>query len=177
MKKAKKCEFIRGIFCNLNTIQKKLRMKMKILVALVIIIIFSCNQQKTDTKSEGEKVMQTSRDWSGVVATGDVEKSLSYWADDAVVMSAGQPLLKGKKEIRKMVEGSFKTPGFKISWDPQSAEVSGSGDMAYLVEKVTMSMNDSTGKTITMHAKGVTVWKKQSDGSWKDVVDISTPEP
>jgi len=152
-------------------------MKKNILVALTLMIIFSCNQQKIDTKSEGEKVMQTSREWSQITSTGDVEKTLSYWADDAVVMLAGQPILKGKKEIRKMVEESFKTPGFKISWEPQSAEVSQSGDLAYLVEKETMSMNDSSGKAITLYSKGVTVWRKQSDGSWKNVADVSTPEP
>ena len=152
-------------------------MKKNILVALTIMVILSCNQQKIDTKSEGEKLMQISREWSQIVSTADVEKTLSYWADDAVVMSAGQPILKGKKEIRKMVEESFKTPGFKISWEPQSVEVSQSGDMAYLIEKETMTMNDSSGKTITQHAKGVTVWRKQTDGSWKNVVDVSTPEP
>ena len=152
-------------------------MKKNILVAAILIIIYSCNQQKADTKSEGEKVMQTSRDWSQITSTRDVGKILDYWADDAVVISGGQPILKGKKEIRKMVEESFKTPGFKISWEPQSVEVSQSGDLAYLIEKQTMSMNDSSGKTITIFSNGVTVWKKQSDGSWKNVADISTPEP
>jgi len=121
--------------------------------------------------------MQTSREWSQIASTADIEKTLSYWAEDAVVMLAGQPILFGKKDIRKMVEESFKTPGFKISWEPQSVQVSESGDMAYLIEKESMSMNDSTGKTMTMYSDGVTVWKKQSDGSWKNVVDVSTPAP
>lgn len=142
-----------------------------------MLIISSCSQQKMGAKAEVEKLMQTSRDWSQVASTGDIEKTLGYWSDDAVVMMAGQSILKGKEEIRKMVEGSFKTPGFKISWEPQSGEVSQSGDMAYLVEKVTMSMSDSTGRIITLHSQGATVWKKQTDGSWKNAVDISTPEP
>ena len=152
-------------------------MKKNILFPVTLMMIVSCTQQKADTKAEGEKLMETSREWSKVAATNDVEKTLSYWADNAILMSAGQPTLNGKKEIRKMVEESFKTPGFKISWEPQSVEVSESGDMAYLIEKETMSMNDSSGKTITTHAKGITVWKKQSDGSWKNVVDASIPEP
>jgi uncharacterized protein (TIGR02246 family) len=152
-------------------------MKKNILVELMLITILSCSQQKIDTKAEGEKLMQTSREWSQITSTGNVEKILSYWADDAVVISPGQPVLKGKKEIRQMVEGSFKTPGFKISWEPQSADVSQSGDMAYLIEKSELSMNDSSGKSITLHYNGVTVWKKQADGSWKNVADIATNEP
>ena len=152
-------------------------MKKNFIAIPVLLFVLGCSQQKSDNKSEVAKLMQTSRDWAQVAATADIEKSLSYWSDDAVVMMADQPMLKGKEEIRKMIEGSFKTPGFKISWEPQSGEISQSGDMAYLVENETMTMNDSTGKAITIHSKGVTIWKKQSDGSWKNVVDIATPEP
>jgi uncharacterized protein (TIGR02246 family) len=149
----------------------------RIITFLFILSLMSCNHQKADTKSEGEKLMQISREWSAIAATGDIEKTLSYWADDAVVMPAGQPTVKGKAAIRKMVEESMKIPGFRISWEPQSVEVSESGDMAYMLENSNVSFNDSTGKQMTFHNKTVTVWRKQADGAWKNVVDISTPEP
>jgi ketosteroid isomerase-like protein len=41
--------------------------------------------------------MQISREWSQAASTRDLEKTLSYWEDDAIVMSAGQPVFKGKK--------------------------------------------------------------------------------
>ena len=151
-------------------------MKKKILIALIPIAMAGCNMQKVDTKAEGEKVMQASREWSQAASRGNVEKILSYWADNAVVISSGQPVLKGKGEIQQMVEGSFKTPGFHISWEPQSVEVSQSGDMAYLIEKSKITVNDSLDKAITTHYNGVSVWKKQTDGSWKNVVDIAANE-
>jgi ketosteroid isomerase-like protein len=67
-------------------------------------------------------------------------------------------------------------PGFRISWQPQRVEVSESGDMAYLIENSQISFTDSAGKPVTLNNKGVTIWRKQSDGSWKNAVDISTPE-
>jgi ketosteroid isomerase-like protein len=51
--------------------------------------------------------MKLSKEWSEVASTGDVEKKLSYWADDAFLMSPGQTTIKGKPAIRKMVEESF----------------------------------------------------------------------
>jgi uncharacterized protein (TIGR02246 family) len=151
-------------------------MRRATLIVLTLIIL-SCNEQKIDKTAEGEKVMQLSREWSQMAATGDVEKTVSYWADDAFLMSAGQPPLKGKQAIRQMVEESYKTPGFRISWQPQSVEVSESGDMAYVIENSQVSFTDSTGKAITQHNKAVSIWRKQEDGSWKNVVDISTPDP
>ena len=151
---------------------------MKISTSILLVFLFAgCTQQKkVDSKAEGEKLMQLSRDWSQQAKAGDIEKTVSYWADDAVVISAGQPTYKGKKEIRGMVEQSYKMPGFNISWEPQSVEVSTSGDMAYLIEKSQVSFKDSTGNVITQNNSAVSIWRKQADGSWKNVVDISTPE-
>ena len=151
-------------------------MREKLMIALILPAILSCTQH-VDTKAEGEKLMQLSREWSQSAATQNLEKTVSYWADDAVVMSPGQPSLKGKSAIRQMVEESYKIPGFRISWEPQSVEVSKSGDLAYMIEHSQISVNDSSGKTITDHYRGVTVWKKQTDGTWKNVVDISAADP
>src|SRR5215213_2393298 len=150
---------------------------MKTLIIIVNTLLFlSCSQSKVDKKVEGEKVMQLSREWSQAAYARDIEKTVGYWADNAVVMSAGQPVLSGKQAIRQMVEKSYKMPGFRISWQPQSVEVSESGDMAYLIGNSQISFADSTGNPITIHNKAVEIWRKQADGSWKNVVDISTPE-
>ena len=144
---------------------------------LTLVAIVSCNQTKVDKKIEGEKVMQLSKEWSQTIATKDVDKIVSYWADNAFLMQEGQPPLQGKQAIRQMVEESFKIPGFSISWQPQSVEVSDNSDMAYLIENAQVSFTDSTGKAITIHNKAVSIWRKQPDGSWKNVVDISTADP
>ena len=144
---------------------------------LFLLAIAGCNQPKVDKKAEGEKIIQLSKQWSQAAATKDIEKTLSYWAEDAFVMQEGQAPLKGKQAIRQMVEGSFKMPGFSISWEPQSVEVSDNGDMAYMIENSKVSFNDSTGKTVTINNKAVSIWLKQADGSWKNAVDISTADP
>lgn len=63
-----------------------------------------------------------------------------------------------------------------MSWEPQSVEVSDNGDMAYIIENSQISYSVVVGKSVTQHSKAVSIWKKQSDGTWKNVVDISTPD-
>lgn len=150
-------------------------MKQVLFLAFLVAIV-SCGQPKVDKKAEGEKVMQLSREWSKVASSGNVDKTVSYWAEDAYMVSAGEPELHGKAAIRQMVENSYKIPGFRISWEPLSVEVSDNGDMAYLIENSQVSFSDSTGNPITQYSKAVSIWKKQSDGTWKNVVDISTPD-
>lgn len=141
----------------------------------LIFSFFSCKSIKIDKKTEGEKLMQVSRDWSNAAEAGDIEKTLNYWADDAVLISAGEPELRGKQAIRGMVEGSLKDPNFSISWEPISVEISQSGDMGYLIENAKITIKDSTGNTSVQNFKTVTIWKKQENGSWKNVVDVMSP--
>ena len=149
----------------------------RIATILIVLATAGCNQTKVNKKTEGDKVMQLSKEWSQAIATKDVDKIVSYWADDAFLMQEGRAPLKGKQAIRQMVEESFKIPGFSISWQPQSVEVSDNGDMAYLIENAQVSFTDSMGKAITIYNKAVTIWRKQADGSWKNAVDISTADP
>ncbi len=145
-------------------------------ITTLLLLTYSCQPKKVDTKEESEKLMQASRDWSAAANSRDIEKIVSYWTDDAILYSAGEPELKGKKAIREMVETSMKNPNFNISWEPISAEVCESGEMGYLLEKSKIVMKDSTGKEKIMTFKGVTIWKKQKDGSWKNAIDIMSPD-
>jgi hypothetical protein len=49
--------------------------------------------------------------------------------------------------------------------------------MAYLIERNRVSFQDSTGATVTETNKVVTVWRKQPDESWKNVIDMWNADP
>lgn len=152
--------------------------KVLISICIVSLAIASCNNQNTtDVEAEKERLLETSRQWSQKAQARNVDSIVAYWADDAIVLSSGEAPVQGKQAIRNMVESSFSNPGFSIAWEPERAEVSESGDMGYLIESTTMMYKDSLGASQTMKFKTVTVWKKQPDGSWKNVVDVMSPLP
>ena len=135
--------------------------------------IFGC--ARPDQADEEKALMETSRAWSRAAASGDVEAILSYWADSPIVIQPGQPVMRDRAALRAYLEQSMKTPGFRIGWEPLEAEVS--GDMGYLIERTEVTVNGPDGRPLTQHFRAVTVWRKQADGSWKNVVDISNAGP
>lgn len=155
-------------------------------LAAVIVLDVACSSESSSSATasstpssidEGAALMQVSRDWAKAAQSRDVERLLSYWADDAIVMQTDQPALVGKEAIRGMVEGGFKDPSFSITWEPERAVISKSGDMGYLVEHNRMTFRDPTGKARAVLGKGVTIWKKDDSGNWKNVVDIFNTSP
>jgi uncharacterized protein (TIGR02246 family) len=151
--------------------------KIVFIIVLFLVTIACTNQPVVDKKLEGEKLMQLSRDWSDVVKTGDLEKIIEDWADDAVMMVPGMSPLRGKEAIRGYVKAGLEIPGFSVKWEPLEVFVSDNGDMAYMIERNEMIVNDSLGSPIVTYNKTVTVWRKDDDGNWKNVIDMWNEDP
>jgi ketosteroid isomerase-like protein len=145
------------------------------LLGLALTAALASCGEKRPTDADLKALMNTSRAWSKSAQSGDVSRILSYWTDDATVMMPGEPVRHGKGQITAYVEQSLKTPGFSISWQPLTGAISKSGDIGYLIEQENISFPDGHGGIVHRKARGVTVWKKQPDGSWKNAVDISQP--
>lgn len=146
---------------------------------VVATLIGSCTDSTVSYEVEAQELMQLSRDWSAMVGSGDLEASIDIWADDAVMLPPDMPKLSGKAAIREYVLGAANLPGFRISWEPEIAHISQGGDMAYLIERNVIEIDGESGEKIVTHGKVVTVWRKDQNGQWKNVVDIwnSAPPP
>ena len=123
----------------------------------------------SDAKSE---ILRLDAEWSRTAATGDVERILSYWTDDATVFPPGAPALVGKAAIREYVTQSFRLPGFAISWRTTELVVSASGELAYGIGANRVSFTGPDGAPVVAEGKAVTVWRRDAMGGWKCVIDI-----
>lgn len=147
----------------------------------VSLLLGGCSKATSssfDATAESAKLMQRDAEWSNLATAGkDIEKILSYWTDDAVVMEPGQPAVEGKQAIRAYVTQSINTPGFKIHWVSQKPTFSPDGNMAYMRGTDEMTVPGPKGALMTLHLQGYSVWRKDADGQWRCVVDIANEAP
>lgn len=100
---------------------------------MLLLLVAGCVPTATPV-TDPNALMDVDRAWSTAAAAGtNPDSVLSLWAEDARVVMAGDPTHFGKNEIRKMVEASFKAPGFHVSWVPERATIAASGDLGYTV--------------------------------------------
>ena len=152
---------------------------MKKIIPFVAIFTFiaGCKQPEVDLEAEAASIKKADSAWAASVGSDDIDKIISYWSDDAVVLAPGQPEVKGKQALRKMVEDSKKIPGFNLQWRSSDPHFSPDGKLAYMYAENVMTLGDSTGRKIDIPGREYTIWRKESDGNWKCVVDIWNNPP
>jgi ketosteroid isomerase-like protein len=126
-----------------------------------------------DVRAEGERAIRAlSLEWAKAYGAKDLEKTLSFYADDAWVYPPNQPIATSGEQRRKLWVESFALPGFALTSLTTRVEVSRAGDLGYETGSYQLTVQDQKGKPTTSQGKYVVVWKKQADGAWKGVEDI-----
>ena len=149
-------------------------MKTKPLVLSICFALLSLpfvGTSLADTKIE-QALRDLDAQWSAAARAKDLDKTVSYYSEDAVVMPPNGPSATTKAAFRTLWKDLLTSPDAAISWKTTKVEVAKSGDLACLSGTYELTMNDPSGKPVNDHGKYVEVWEKQSDGKWKCGTDI-----
>jgi len=145
-------------------------------VFVLSLLAFSsaCQNQATgDTRAADASALKSLDDeWSKAVGSRDVDKTIAYYSDDAILMLPNIPTLAGKEPIRGLWKSMLESPSFSGGWKATKVEVARSGDLAYISGSYEFTEQDDSGKPMTDKGTHLEVWRKQTDGSWKCVVDM-----
>ena len=102
------------------------------LACLFLSLSIAC-QSTSDTRAADEAALRKLDDeWSKAAGSRDVDKTISYYSDDAVVMPPNIPTLTGKEPIRSLWNSMLGSPSFSGGWKVSKVDVARSGDLAYV---------------------------------------------
>lgn len=145
-------------------------------ILAVALFTVACTA-KPSLDAERAAIMQTDSTWLAAAASRNVDSTLSFWTDDARLISPGEPPIVGRDAIRKMLVDAYALPDFTVSWHTTDVVVAPGGDMAYSVGTNQFTMPNAAGGIDTLRGQGVVVWRKGDDGRWRSAVDTWTPAP
>ena len=134
-------------------------------------LAFVCLAAAADTQTE-QALRDLDAKWSAAAGAKDVDKTVSYYAEAAMVMPPNASAATTKEAIRSAWKEMLTTPGAAISWKATKVEVAKAGDLAYVSGTYEETMTDASGKPAKDRGKYVEIFKKQADGTWKVVADI-----
>jgi len=110
--------------------------------------------------------------WSEAAATKDLDGTLAYYSEDAIVLPPNATRAATKETIRKVWKDILATSGLVITWKSAKVKLGKSGEMAWVSGTYELTMNDPSGKPANDRGKYLEVWEKQSDGNWKCAADM-----
>jgi uncharacterized protein (TIGR02246 family) len=140
--------------------------------------IAACTQQapKADTDGIKLQIQQQEARWNEAYNKHDAAGLAAMYADDGALANAGSDLVRGKEALQKATAQFASDPHLKVAFEANRIQVAQSGDLAYSRGHYTLTMtNPATKKPEMTTGYYLTVWQKQSDGSWKAVEDFTAP--
>jgi len=142
----------------------------KLSFLVLTMFMVQCSNPKTfDVASEKESIFKTDREFSDYSSKNGMKKAFLLFGDENMVMLRENSMPVVGKTAFKNLYKNFDDSQMTLVWEPLFADVSISGDLGYSYGIYTMTIKSDSLKT----EKGtyLSIWKKDSTGSWKFVVD------
>ena len=109
------------------------------------------------------------------MTTGDTATMMSVYADDAVLMLADMPAARGREAIARLNAGLFSA--YTVSNASfTTTDVIVAGDYAIETGSYRMTLKPKTGPAIPDTGKYISVWRRDANGNWKMIRDISNSD-
>jgi ketosteroid isomerase-like protein len=167
-------------------------------VGLVALSLLACQPSKAGTAGTGRNqpgtggsagvdlvaaaraVRSADSAFAAAAAAHDLEGSVAGLAADGIMFPPDKPPVIGRAAIRAYMRESFAIPHFSVSWTTDTVVVAASGDLAYSFARSRYTFpgrSGAPGAVDTAYGKGVSVWRREADGRWRQTADIWNGAP
>lgn len=138
----------------------------------LIVFLFtlvSCKQKNNNTASLPDKneIMNADIEFSRLSeAKGMKNAFIEYIDSNGVLLRPNEMPIVGANAIDYLIQQN--DTGYTLTWQPNNAEISASGDLGYSYGVYAMR---PASKDTVIYGTYTSIWKKQKDGKWKFVLD------
>ncbi|MFP5329418.1 MAG: YybH family protein [Alphaproteobacteria bacterium] len=142
---------------------------MRALLVTMSVTLVACAQANPENRDPVAEVRAADTSISQAVSAKNLEGIIAHYSDDAILLPAAEPMIKGKAAIREEWEHILAIPDFSSQTETLDTKVS--GDLGYTYGTYRARMMGEDGKAVEEPGKFVTIWRRHSDGKWRIVVD------
>ena len=140
-----------------------------------LALINSCGNS-INAEKERALLLETDREFARTsVMIGAAEAFQAFLDSDALQLPAGGHPVRCRDNIYFQMKAENSSA--VLNWEPQEAEVARSGDLGYTWGTYIVSWVDADGQLQSPYGKYLNIWKKQSDGKWKVLIDMGNASP
>lgn len=153
------------------------------IASIIVITMLCCScSKKTDTEAERQKLLLLHKKQQDAHLDKDAKLFVDQFADKMISVNHGKISTTTKDSALLRFQGYFDKVQIKEWKDisPPVIDFSADASMAYMVvdKLVVLTYTNEENKLVkeTTHFAWVAIFKKQADGDWKIVCNVSTNE-
>jgi ketosteroid isomerase-like protein len=150
---------------------------MKLFITIILLLFvptFPVLTQEKDLPPAQAELVNTERAFAKLAVERGVRESfIAYFADDGIGFA---PHPHKVKETFSKSPAPATRPPIMLNWAPVCGDIAQAGDLGWNAGP-TVFEDTSPEKKPTRHGIFFSVWKKQSDGSWRVALDLGANTP
>lgn len=137
------------------------------------MLLAACQTSRPTLEAEVAALTAAARSYHEYATALNFDAIKPLYASNARVMAPDTETVQGTEAIGKFVDGLKQVKDLKLSFQNDlEVTVNSGGDSGYTIATATQSFTAEDGSTITETIRDIHLWKLQSDGSWKIVLDV-----
>ena len=127
-----------------------------------------------DLAAADAAVRKTDAEWAAGAGAGaaGLDAWMGLYGADAIVLLPNEPLANRPEGVRRGAARLLALPRFSVAWHPIKVETARSGELAQLSGAYELHYADSRGAPQLQRGRLLEIWRKQTDGAWKCIVDL-----
>jgi len=138
-------------------------------VVIPFLILSGCG--RIVQPASGEELLAVDRAFSELSADKGMKHAfLEYAAENVVMLRKNKLPVEGKNALA-MHFTTFSDTGFVLTWEPLFADIAMSGDLGYTYGIYTSVNRGKDGSKTESRGTYVSIWRKDTAGNWKFVLD------
>ena len=148
---------------------------LNILLVALLLPAHGCSEKEEQVASLPEFEQLVLESYIEPYKTGDTERWLEIFADDAVGMHNTLPALEGKQALRKFAEtvhGTFNIEQLDVTVDSVLTQGDWALTRGNFITSFVLKDEDVENQSEPRQGKYILLWERQDDGTWKIILDM-----
>lgn len=150
------------------------------IAVLLVAAVISCAPPAPDAAQDRKAIEAITQQSQKDLLAGIWDTTLASYADDAISMPQGGPMIKGKEALRAQMVGMMGTDMKFTKVIFTTLDVKVNGNSAFEIGTFEMAFTMGGAPEVSERGKYLTVYERGPDGKWKIKVETwngDTPAP
>lgn len=151
-----------------------------VLSFVVVLTLGACTGQQdamqTEVSASKVELGQMNRDFASALNAKDAKAAAALYAEDAVLIPPGEPLVRGRAAIEEYWRGAIESGGIR-DVSVQTMDALSSGSLGYETGSFVLTTNGPDGEAVMDRGRYIELLRHEPDGRWISTHGIWNASP